>query len=208
MLRLATSNWFDFCQSLSTCMKGHIPLVWSLSQIHRTFDDMISLRQHLKASVDYVCFSRPLENLTAAPRVVCYFVRRIHISKIAQVSNMFQGLKRNVIRYLKHESYISAKRKRWSYVIIKIYHLHLVDPKHQHNNQLQDMSICKFKEMENLTRPPKTLVFLKMFSVGLVKFSFSEIIGCLRLQDIPKRHRNGIETLKPLTCLVGVFNPF
>lgn len=54
-------------------MKGHIPLVWSLSQIHRTFDDMISLRQHLKTSVDYVCFSRPLENLTAAPRVVCFF---------------------------------------------------------------------------------------------------------------------------------------
>ena len=47
-----------------------------------------------------------------------------------------------------------------------------------------------------------------MFSVGLVKFSFSEIIGCLRLQDIPKRHKKGIETLKPSTCLVGGFSPF
>lgn len=50
-----------------------------------------------------------------------FLKRRIHIKKtIAQVSNMFQGLKRNVIRYLKHESYISAKKKVIIYVIIKI----------------------------------------------------------------------------------------
>ena len=63
--------------------------------------------------------------------------------------------------------------------------------------------------MENLTHvwPPKTLVYLKMFSVGLVKFSFSEIMGCLRLQDIPKKAQKGDWNFKTFDLSGWCFQP-